>query len=251
MARPAAAALAATAWTIVVLPALAQSTPAESGRTVQQGVFTMAQAARGESLYAANCARCHEGADVDGPSLVGDEFIDRWREDTLDNLFNFIRTRMPGDAPGTLQPAAYVDLVAYLLDANEIPSGASELVREGLADTLLVGTSGPQPLPASALVQIVGCLTQDSARNWTLTHSGRPARTRNANQISDEDVAAGTARAPGVQTVALQNLAGVSAFAADANQQHKVLVKGALTRTADGQRLRVLAARSIADTCGP
>jgi cytochrome c5 len=120
-ARAAAAAL--VAWLIAALlamasfaaPLRAQANATAAPKTVQQGVFSAAQAKRGEALYGANCARCHEGADVDGPSLVGDPFIDRWREDTLDNLYTFIHTRMPGDAPGTLEGAAYLEILAYLL----------------------------------------------------------------------------------------------------------------------------------------
>ena len=246
-------------WTIAALPRLApvaplpaQANAPATAKTVQQGVFTAAQAKRGESLYAANCARCHEGADVDGPSLVGDRFVDRWREDTLDSLFTFVRTRMPGDAPGTLESAAYLDVLAFLLSENEMPAGTHDLAIDGLADTLLVGRNGPQPLPANALVQAVGCLAQDAAHNWTLTHTGRLGRTRSGNQISDADVSTAVARQPGTQTVALQNLTELGpAFSAEANQHHKVLVKGAFIRGADTNRVRVLTARSVADTCAP
>src|SRR5215207_8344837 len=68
--------------------ASAQAAP----KTVLEGVFTAAQEDRGRMIYGAQCAMCHDGVDVDGPSLEGVPFVDRWREDTLDHLFEFIKT---------------------------------------------------------------------------------------------------------------------------------------------------------------
>src|SRR5690242_6722513 len=79
------------------------------GRTVLDGVYSDAQAKRGDAEYGMNCAKCHEGADVDGPPLTGDPFIDRWREDSLASLFTFIRTQMPRDTPGKLSEPVYRD----------------------------------------------------------------------------------------------------------------------------------------------
>jgi mono/diheme cytochrome c family protein len=78
---------------------LIQRVHAQRSRTVLDGVFTDGQATRGEAAYAASCAECHEGADVDGPTLEGTPFIDRWREDNLDILFAFLKTKMPADSP--------------------------------------------------------------------------------------------------------------------------------------------------------
>jgi hypothetical protein len=39
---------------------------------------------------------------------------------------------MPLDRPGALSPAANADIVAYLLKANGLPSGAKELSANGL-----------------------------------------------------------------------------------------------------------------------
>src|SRR3954471_16338866 len=117
----------------------ASVTQLNASRTVLDGVFTAAQAERGSGVFSEKCATCHEGADVDGPPLTGTPFIERWREDTLDGLFDFIRTRMPQTAPGSLPPAAYVDIVAYLLQANDYPAGGRELTPDLLRSTLLVG----------------------------------------------------------------------------------------------------------------
>src|SRR5512142_971177 len=86
------------------------TTLAQNGKSVWTGVFTAAQASRGEAVFGAKCAKCHEGADVDGPPLTGDPFIDRWREDTLDSLYSFIKEKTPQDTPGKLEPKQYVDV---------------------------------------------------------------------------------------------------------------------------------------------
>src|SRR5271169_2086912 len=89
--------------------ALAQ---AAKTRTVLDGVYSDAQAARGAALFGAKCAGCHEGADVDGPPLELDPFVERWREDSLQPLFTFLKTKMPQDAPGSLTEANYLDLLS-------------------------------------------------------------------------------------------------------------------------------------------
>src|SRR5262249_4066460 len=76
-------------------------TPAR--RTIWSGVYTAAQAVRGEAVYKTNCSRCH-GEDLSSnPQAVlnGNDFLQRWREDTVDGLFTFIRTSMPPTRRGT------------------------------------------------------------------------------------------------------------------------------------------------------
>ena len=59
-------------------------------KTVVDGVYTEAQALRGEAAYTEHCAHCH-GANLDGigaaPMLYSSRFIDRWREDSLLTLY--------------------------------------------------------------------------------------------------------------------------------------------------------------------
>src|SRR5262245_46719620 len=66
-------------------------------RTVQDGVFSEAQATRGQAVYAQRCAGCHgpalEGAS--GPALVGERFTNRFRMEPLSALFIQIRYAMP------------------------------------------------------------------------------------------------------------------------------------------------------------
>ena len=62
---------------------------------------------------------------------------------------------MPADDAGNLPAASYLETVAFLLQENGFPVGNSNLAVDGLSEILLVGSNGPQPLPASALVKVV------------------------------------------------------------------------------------------------
>lgn len=215
--------------------------------TVLDGVFTAAQADRGANVYAARCAMCHVGADVDGPPLTGSPFIDRWREDTLDGLFEFMKTRMPQSKPGSLSDAEYVDILAFLLQENAYPAGPRELAVEALATTLLVGPAGPQPLPNGALIQIVGCVVHDADRGWVVTRSSRPVRARVGDEVMAAEAAAAARAQLGSATFTLQNV-GDDGVALSPKDQ-KVVVKGALSERAGLARIHVTAAKSVGETC--
>jgi mono/diheme cytochrome c family protein len=103
---------------------------AMQAKTTQDGVYTEAQATRGEAVYGKACASCH-GPSLDGdgqaPPLAGKEFEDEWKGAPLSDLFERIRVTMPGDAPGTLKPAEVADVMAYLFSRATFPAGPSEL----------------------------------------------------------------------------------------------------------------------------
>jgi hypothetical protein len=101
---------------------------------VWDGVYTQAQATRGERQYGRSCEPCH-GANMAGdpveevPSLVLDSFMTEWNGRSVKELFDTVKRSMPKDNPGSLGTGAYVDVVAYLLQANKFPSGGTELDR--------------------------------------------------------------------------------------------------------------------------
>ena len=103
---------------------------AQSGGSVTAGVYTDAQAARGDKLYAENCAACH-GADLKGssiiPPLTGGEFVASWQNKTVGDLFEKILTTMPAIAPGTYTAEQTADTIAYMLSVGKYPAGMTEL----------------------------------------------------------------------------------------------------------------------------
>ena len=96
-------------------------------RTTLGGIFTAEQAKRGEQLFQARCAPCH-GADLhaldpDAPDLTDDGFKSGWVGKTVANRFRTIRIAMPADAPGSLDNETYINIIAYILRFNKMPSG--------------------------------------------------------------------------------------------------------------------------------
>jgi hypothetical protein len=219
-----------------------------AGRSVLDGVYTEKQAARGEAVYATTCAHCHEGADVDGPPLTGDPFIDRWREDTLDSLHTFVSTKMPRDEPGKLGPAVYLDLVAFLLQHNSYPAGSQELAANDLGNIQFVGHDGAKPLPTNATVLMVGCLTPGANNTWTLTNASSPARTRVPDETNPDELKASAQRVLGTQTMRLANLDNLKP---DTLKGRKVQVKGVLIKQSSAERVNVLTLDSVGDPCAP
>jgi len=113
----------------LLLVSFSPLTHAQAKRTVKDGVFTDAQATRGQTLYSKRCASCHgdslKGAQA--PPLIGDGFVANWHTQPLSALADKIRNTMPADAPGELTPQQSADLVAYLLKAGGFPPSATEL----------------------------------------------------------------------------------------------------------------------------
>ena len=105
---------------------------AQSARTVRDGVFTDAQAARGQAIYQKQCVSCH-GAKLEGlqgPPLVADVFVSHWHTQPLSDLAGKIRNTMPAGATGTLTPQQSVDLVAFILKSGGFPAGKTDLAAD-------------------------------------------------------------------------------------------------------------------------
>jgi quinoprotein glucose dehydrogenase len=236
---------------VLILGSVTQPVSAQISRTVLDGVFTGAQAKRGEAAYGVNCTECHDGADVDGPTLEGTPFIDRWREDNLDILFTFLSTKMPADKPGKLSESTYLDILAYLLEMNKYRGGTQELTVDALGTTRLVGPDGPKPLPTNSLIEAVGCLASGPDGAWTLVNATEPSRTLVADQITAQEQKIAAAKPLGSQTFRLQNLADVSGLTPNSYRGHKVLTKGVVIRQVNNDRINVTALTTIGSSCAP
>lgn len=100
-------------------------------QTASDGVYTEAQAMRGATVYAEQCASCH-GEDMTGvpdlfPALIGETFATNWHGKSVGELFERISLTMPALDPGSLMPAQVADLVAHALSSSEYPAGAADL----------------------------------------------------------------------------------------------------------------------------
>jgi quinoprotein glucose dehydrogenase len=106
---------------------------AAQSRSVKDGVYSKAQAGRGQATYREKCFVCHgetaTGGDS-GPALSGESFMDNWKGQTLGDLFDKISMTMPASDPGSLKAEEYGDLIAFLLSENKFPAGQKELEHE-------------------------------------------------------------------------------------------------------------------------
>ena len=90
---------------------------AQTPRTVWNGVYTDAQAKRGEKIYAARCVKCHAESllgDGSATALTGPGFSANWDGVPLSELVDRTRNTMPDDDPGTLSRQQIAKLVVDL-----------------------------------------------------------------------------------------------------------------------------------------
>ena len=210
-------------------------------KTVDQGVYTAAQAARGGKVFDSQCANCHREVGGVAPVLAGDRFTRAFGDATLQTVFTTIKTTMPRTSPGSLSDAEYADIVAYLLRLNSYPDGMSELAVSDLPGIKIPGQSGSLEF---ALVQVVGCLAQ-SGRTWTLTRATDPSRTREPDAANDDEAAKLDAVVPGSRSFRLQQVYGAPAGWTG----QRVAAKGFLTKTATDERITVSSMRVLTAAC--
>ena len=112
-------------------------------KTTRDGVYTKAQADRVTELYGKVCANCHDPAKVPegkkpAPPLLGDVFLDTWKERPLGELMAVIRLTMPNDGSAVLTPDDATDLAAYILQANKFPAGTTPLTNDDAAKKIVI-----------------------------------------------------------------------------------------------------------------
>jgi len=99
-------------------------------KSAQDGVYTVEQATQGKTDYGEACGGCHMD-DLSGsgqaPPLAGDGFSQFWDGRTVYDLYEVTRSTMPQDKPDSMSTEAYLDMVAYMLQANNYPPGKEQL----------------------------------------------------------------------------------------------------------------------------
>jgi len=104
--------------------------------SVWEGIFTEAQAKRGQTVYSGACGMCHgrrlNGAPDDPdmrstPPLARAKFLRDWEGRSLATLFEYTRATMPEGNPGSLTDEEYVDVISYMLSVSRMPVGDDDL----------------------------------------------------------------------------------------------------------------------------
>jgi len=234
------------------------SVRAQDKKTVWDKVYTAEQATSGQMEYDTNCSGCHvknlSGRDGggQGPELAGAAFKKKWNFQNLNQLYTEIKTRMPRQQPASLSAEAYLNIVAYILQANTFPAGEVALTpdSEALAGILIAESSTatkstvPKPITTGTLVQVVGCL-QNAAGGWMLTQATAPVQTENPDASPAGQLSALAATPAGSGSI---RLLGVYS-SLDEHKGHRMEGKGFIVKDPDGDRLNVVSLEMVASAC--
>jgi mono/diheme cytochrome c family protein len=127
---------------------------AQQAPSLSDGVYSAAQATRGQTIYKAQCAECHGNAleGTVGSPLAGDSFLSDWSARPLSAFVDKIQKTMPFSAPGSLSRQQSADLTAYILQAGKFPAGRAELAEGTLARIEFPSTRrSDAPAPTASL----------------------------------------------------------------------------------------------------
>lgn len=103
------------------------------------------EATRGATLYGEKCASCHGDAGQGGkkaPAVVGKDALPldprsgskrEGQFKTALDVFNYVKTKMPGDDPGSLTEDEYRAIVAFDLKANGVDLTGKDVSDDTLA----------------------------------------------------------------------------------------------------------------------
>jgi alcohol dehydrogenase (cytochrome c) len=125
--------------------------------------YTAEQAATGRAGYEANCQVCH-GADLNllpTAPLVGARFLNRWRTRNTNELVAQLKATMPPEGPGSLPEGTYVEVVAYLLEANGVAADEEVLTASTGAPLAAIATAvdGAEEEPEPTGVTVAGAVS--------------------------------------------------------------------------------------------
>lgn len=129
-----------------------------------------ASVASGQAVFEAECSRCHVPVDMNARVRA------TWTGRTGGDLFNFIRTTMPAETPGSLTNDDYLHLTAYLLQNGGVPVAGGTLTADALT--------------ALPITPVAAAAAGSDTAEWAV-FNGTNAATRYAplDQINAENVA--------------------------------------------------------------
>ncbi|HUN29760.1 MAG TPA: cytochrome c [Alphaproteobacteria bacterium] len=93
--------------------------------------FTASQVSAGSKAFETHCSACH-GAHLEGgagPALTGPNFktLSTKVKASVSDIFTYMTTNMPLNAPASLSHTEYVDILAFILSKNGYHAGSSAL----------------------------------------------------------------------------------------------------------------------------
>lgn len=232
--------VATTVFVGMCAGALTMAQAPAPAKSVWDGVYSEAQAARATAAFGQNCSNCHS-LEATGPRpLVGERFWMRNTQKTVGELLDYVRTNMPnGAAAGSLPAATYNDLVALILKSNGLPAGTIDLAPETIASVQIIPKEGAGELPANTLVRLVGCLAKGGS-DWVLTNATAPVRSDKTSASADD-----ATRPLGDRTATLKFVL----TRLDAHVGKRMAVTGMLMGAGGVDGINVATVSPVSDTC--
>jgi len=115
----------------LLLSLLAGQAVLAQDKTVNDGVFTEAQAASGQSVYDSSCKTCHN-------MRFYRDTLKSWNKQPLSYLWETVMGTMPADNPGSLGLDEYTNVIAYILSENGFPAGEHVLDPDNGMDKIAI-----------------------------------------------------------------------------------------------------------------
>lgn len=174
-----------------VLPVLAQD-------STQDGIFTLAQAETGASLYVRSCIECHgatlRGGEA-GPALVGAGFWGKWEGQSLAALYQITASTMPVNNPNGFSASEYASLIAFMLYQNGLPAG-EEALPSSAGDLVAIQLQeSTEPVRVASLINGASTAQRVVNAEWVSYH-GTAAATHyspldliNRDNVQDLEIA--------------------------------------------------------------
>ncbi len=103
-------------------PQQAGGSSSSSAKSTLTGVYSPAQASRGEETYMNVCVACHPPG-----TYKGGMFKTNWDGRTLAEFFDSVSEKMPKNEPGSLSLPEYAQVIAYILKVNDMPAGKTDM----------------------------------------------------------------------------------------------------------------------------
>ncbi len=100
----------------LIVCAIAHAEP----RTINDAIYSKAQAEIGEQLYKEHCLICHD-------KKYFRPVLKAWDGRSLEVFFTVMSASMPESNPGALFEKEYVDILAYILSLGRYPAGDTDL----------------------------------------------------------------------------------------------------------------------------
>ena len=218
------------------------------GQTVWDWSLYAEQAARGQAAYSQYCSRCHK-ADLLGieGAMKGEPFMERRREDNLETLFLDMKATMPRGNPGGLPDQTYTDIISYLLQNNDMPTGTDELKPSALEKVQLVGKDGPNLSPILRRYSRSAASFKPAQNSWTLVQASEPVRTRDSFKKIEKELSGFTKRGLSANTHSGCKMPRISNRSLTSTRKCKS--KACIVRSPDGTRINVNSIEGVSENC--